>query len=120
MSIEQLAAKVAALPANARGRRRYPTSLQRQILMALAQSGLRQKTFADRLGMSVANLAKWHARAPRAKAQSKTAAFKRVIATESSATAVFSLRAPGGVVLEGLTAEAAADLIAALARRPTC
>lgn len=40
MSIDRIAAKIAAVPLNARGHRRYPATLKREIMTVLPRSGM--------------------------------------------------------------------------------
>lgn len=120
MSIERLAAKVAAIPLNRRGRRRYPAPLRREIMAALSTSGLTQRDFAAKVGVPHGSFANWQDLAPPRPAKRPTPGFK-AIALEPEATAVgLCLRAPGGIVLENLSVAAAAELIAALTARSPC
>ena len=115
MSIDRLAAKIAAVPLNARGRRQYPAALRREIMAALAGSGLTHGAFAEKAGVAICNLAKWKNLAPRPKRT--TAAFKAIFVEPEAKHQGLSLKAPGGVVIEGLSVSSAAELLAALCGR---
>jgi transposase-like protein len=56
MSLDRLAAKVAAIPLNTRGRRRYTAALRKEIMTALAASGLSHQAFAEKIGVSGAEI----------------------------------------------------------------
>jgi transposase-like protein len=126
MSLDRLAAKVAALALNSRGHRRYPEALKREIMAAFSASDLTHKEFAERVGVSDANLCYWRNMAPKrvakgpSAAKSPTVAFKPLIIEPEAVSTGLTLRAPGGVVLEGLSVETAAALIGALAARSSC
>ena len=122
MSIDRLAAKVAAIPPNARGRRRYPEALKREIMAALAASQMTHKAFAERLGISGMNLCHWRELAPkRAAKKRQKASFKKIILEpESVDPGSLCMRMPNGAVLEGLSVATAAELITSLSRGAPC
>ncbi len=120
MSINRLAAKVAAVPLNNRGHRRYGEPLKREIMTALASSGLTHKDFAEQVGLPEANLCHWRDFGPAPATVAAGGSFKSIVVEPERPSNYLSLRAPGGVVVEGLTIDAAADLIAALAVRASC
>lgn len=120
MTIDRLAAKIAGLPRKASGRRLYPEALKREIAVALAASGLTHDDFAAKVGVPSSCLSNWKkqavARAPRQLAPS----FKTIAVEPETRVTNLSLRAPGGVVIEGLTVSAVAELLAALTERSSC
>lgn len=121
MSIDRLAAKIAAIPKNKRGRRRYPDSLKREIMTALPASGMSNKDFAAKIGVSHANLCYWRDSQPPPTKRASTGGFKAIsVETEATPATGICLRGPGGVVIEGLSLAAAAELIAALSGRSSC
>ena len=121
MSIDQLAAKIAAVPLNGRGHRRYPKALKQDIMSALASSDLSRRDFASRIGLAAVNLEHWRGFAPKRKSGGPAASqFKNITVEADRSSARLSVRAPGGVIVDGLTVDAVADLIAALAARSSC
>lgn len=118
MSIDRLAAKVAALPLNARGRRRYPQALRIDALRTLSASDLSSDAFAEKIGVPNGTIASWKASASKSPAKWRPSAFKTIAVEPATKPATMvSLRTPDGVVVEGLSIAAAADLIAALSGR---
>lgn len=120
MSIDRLAAKIAALPLNARGRRSYPLALRREVMASLATSGMTRKDFAAKVGLPGPNLSNWRKFAPKARPKRVPERFRALAVEPEGSPEMLSLRAPGGVVVEGLTVATAVELIAALAGRPAC
>lgn len=120
MSIEQLAAKIAAIPLNHRGHRIYGKSLKLEIMAALPKSGLTHKDFAERIGVPGANLCHWREHRDALSAVAGVSKFKELVIEADRSSERLSLRAPGGVVIEGLSIAAAADLLIALAARSGC
>ena len=120
MSIEQLAAKIAAIPVNHRGHRIYGKSLKLEIMAALPKSGLTHKEFAERVGVPAANLCHWREHRGALPSVAAVSRFKELVIEADRSSERLILRAPGGAVIEGLSIADAADLLIALAARSPC
>ena len=120
MSIERLAGMVAQIRPNARGHKLYGEKLKGELIAALIESGLSARAFSDRVGVSEVNLVRWRSEGV-GKCGAGDGAFKKITVEGEEAKAApasLVLRAPGGVVIEGLSISAAKELLVALTARP--
>jgi hypothetical protein len=88
-------------------------------MAALAKSGLTQQDFSAKVGVAGINLNHWRDLLPK-RMPVKKAQFKTIALEPEASASGLCLRAPGGIVLDGLSIASAAELIAALASRSAC
>ena len=105
--VAALAAKVAALPKNSGGNRRYPAALRPTILAARSRyvaAGGSTREFSAQLGVHAATLTYWSEGKPKSK---KRGRVRRVRlsdpAPRATPPAVAVIILPGGPRIEGLT-----------------
>jgi transposase len=97
--------------AEGRGRPRYPEALRQRVVAHVRDRrarGASLRQLADELGLAVPTLVRWSGPRP---------AFRPVVITPASPTASGHLvvHGPGGLRVEGLTLEQAAELLRRLA-----
>jgi transposase-like protein len=119
MSLDQLMAKVSAAPLNAQGRRKYTTELKREIMAALCESGLSHEGFAGKIGVPSNNLSNWRKFAPKLKTK-RPAKFRAIAVEPEVKRESLTIKTAGGLVIEGLSISATAELLSALSARSTC
>ena len=101
---------------DARGRKLIGPARREAILAAYARSsGLTQRDFARREGVSYHTLTTWLARRPREIPPAKPAAVRFTeVAMPRSTTAILEVSLPGGMIVRGQDAAQVAVLIKAL------
>src|SRR6266702_2220456 len=108
MDFSKLKAKIEQVPGNARGRRRFPPELQREVVEAAETSGLGRRRFLSEVGLSAGS---FYVMRSATKAQPR---FRRVRVIQEEKPSMWEVSGPNGLRVSCQSASEVAQLWRAL------